>query len=351
MTSPGRVASLSLDLDDLWTYLRTRGDPSWEEYPSYLQVFVPRILDQLAHLGLHLTVFMVGIDATRPANIPLLRAFAERGHEIANHSFSHECWMQLHSRQRIVDELARTEAAVEAATGRRPIGFRGPGFSWSSDLLQVLAERGYRYDASTLPTFLGPVARMYFLATAPRLSPAERARRRGLFGPASAGLQPAGAYRWRLGEGRTLLEIPTTTIPGVRLPFHMSYLLYLRGMSRRLMVAYLRAALAACRAARIQPSFLLHPLDLLEAGDAPRLSFFPGMRLNVKVKRDAFVEALRMLSDEFEIVTMAAHAERLMAGPLAERTPPQAAVAVDARVSASGGDTPQRSRLDHASAP
>ena len=40
--------------------------------------------------------------------------------------------------------------------GRRPIGFPGPGFSWSPDLLEVLAERGYRYDASTLPTYLGP---------------------------------------------------------------------------------------------------------------------------------------------------------------------------------------------------
>jgi len=34
MTSrPRPIASVSLDLDDLWTYLRTRGDPAWETRP------------------------------------------------------------------------------------------------------------------------------------------------------------------------------------------------------------------------------------------------------------------------------------------------------------------------------
>ena len=40
--SPRPLASISLDLDDLWSYLKTHGDQSWPERPSYLDRFVPR---------------------------------------------------------------------------------------------------------------------------------------------------------------------------------------------------------------------------------------------------------------------------------------------------------------------
>ena len=36
---------LSLDLDNLWTYMKTRGDKGWNEFPSYLDVVVPRALE------------------------------------------------------------------------------------------------------------------------------------------------------------------------------------------------------------------------------------------------------------------------------------------------------------------
>ena len=37
-------ASLSLDLDNQWSYMKTHGDPAWESLPSYLDVVVPRAL-------------------------------------------------------------------------------------------------------------------------------------------------------------------------------------------------------------------------------------------------------------------------------------------------------------------
>jgi hypothetical protein len=38
------AASISLDLDNLWSYLKTQGVSGWESFPSYLDVVVPRIL-------------------------------------------------------------------------------------------------------------------------------------------------------------------------------------------------------------------------------------------------------------------------------------------------------------------
>lgn len=308
-------AALSFDLDNLWSYLKTHGDPGWSTYPTYLPRLIPPVLDWLAGRGQRLTFFVVGQDAVRTENAAPLAALAKAGHEIGNHSFDHEPWLHTYSRDRIAAEIERAEEAIVSVSGLRPDGFRGPGFSWSPDLLEVLAERGYRYDASTLPTFLGPIGRAYYFARS-RFEPEEKARRARLFGGLADGLRPSGAYRFSLPSGRRLTEIPVTTIPFLKTPFHLSYLLYLSRISESLMMAYLGLALAACRGAGIGPSFLLHPLDLLGPGDAPGLAFFPGMDINKKTKLRLASRVLDALADRFDIVPLGEFARGLESRPL-----------------------------------
>lgn len=314
MTKP--IASLSLDLDDLWSYQRTHGDPAWEQRGSYLPALMPPLLDLLDEAGCRITFFVVGADAATSANARWLHMVTDRGHEVGNHSFQHECWLHLYTRDQLEVDLVQAEEAIYSATSQRPLGFRGPGFSWSPLLLEVLAERGYLYDASTLPTFLAPLARAYFLATA-RMSAEQRRQRRELFGSFREGFRPVGTYRWRLPSGRRLLEIPVTTIPIVKTPFHMSYLIYLSRFSRKLMEAYLRAALVACRRMGVTPSFLLHPLDVLGAEQAPQLMFFPGMDVPGAEKRALVRQVLGTLAQNFTLVPMSAHAEQALAQELA----------------------------------
>jgi len=304
------LASVSLDLDNLWSYMKTHGDAGWESRPTYLPVFLPPVLDALDRLGLRITFFVVGVDAARAENAAALRSVTERGHEVGNHSFEHEPWLHRYPREQLEREIADAEEAIVGATGQRPIGFRGPGFSWSADLFEILLDRGYLYDASTLPTFLGPLARAYYFWTA-KLSPEDRAERAALFGSVRDGLRPIKAYRWRMANRRTLLEIPVTTFPGIRTPFHLSYLLYLSRISERLMLGYLRAAAAACRLTGTQPSFLLHPLDLLGGDQAPALAFFPGMDLTGERKRELFHRVLTVLGEYFTLVNMSTHARSL----------------------------------------
>ena len=127
------IASISLDLDNKWSYMKTHGDAGWESFPTYLDVVVPRVLDLFDELGITLTFFVVGQDADRDENHPALRSIADRGHEIGNHSYHHEPWLHLYSKDRIVEEFVRSEACIERATGQKTIGFRGPGFSYSQD--------------------------------------------------------------------------------------------------------------------------------------------------------------------------------------------------------------------------
>jgi len=304
--------SLSLDLDNQWSYMKTHGDAGWETFPTYLDAVVDNVLPALDRHGLRLTVFIVGQDAVLPKNGAALRAIAHAGHEIGNHSFHHEPWLHEQSREAVADELGRAEDAIAAATGKRPRGFRGPGFSLGPDILQVLVDRGYLYDASTFPTFLGPLARLYYFRQTRGLSDDERHKRRNLFGNLSDGLRSNVPYLWDVG-GRALLEIPVTTMPVTRAPIHMSYLLYLYAVDQRLALAYLEATIAACKLRGVEPSFLLHPLDFVSGDVIDALAFFPGMKVPTEHKLAFFDAVVHRLARDFTLVNMEAHAAAILA--------------------------------------
>jgi hypothetical protein len=297
--NPQPVGSLSLDLDNLWTYMRIHGDDGWERFPSYLDVVVPRFLEFLDERGLSITVFLVGKDATLDENRASLRSIAGAGHEIGNHSFMHEPWLHRYSDSAIDEEIARAHKAIASVTGSDPVGFRGPGFSLTPAVLESLKSRGYVYDTTTLPTFIGPLARRYYFRST-ELSEDQREEREALFGAFSDGFQANRPYEWEL-DGSRIIELPVSTFPFVKVPFHFSYLLYLSSMSDRLARSYFAAGMKMCRISRTGPSLLLHPLDFLGADDAPELEFFPGMDMKASTKIERLGRFVDRLTSEFDI--------------------------------------------------
>lgn len=304
-----RLATLSLDLDNKWSYLKTHGDSGWESLPSYLDLVVPRILDFLRQRNLTITFFIVGQDASLEKNQQALRCIAEAGHEIGNHSFNHEPWLHLYSEQEIETELARAEEHIERVTGQRPVGFRGPGYSLSSATLRVLARRGYEYDATTFPNLLNPLARLYYFMSS-NLSQEERRQRKALFGTLRDALSPVRPYQWRMDEG-TLTEIPVTTMPIFKLPIHFTYLLWLSTINHSLAILYFRSALRFCRWTSTPPSLLLHPLDFMGCDDDQDLDFFPGMKIPTQKKIMLLDSFLRLLTSQYQVVTMKYYATEL----------------------------------------
>lgn len=305
------MASLSLDLDNKWSYMKTHGDAGWKELPSYFDILVPRALDILDRLNLKITFFIVGQDAALEKNRESLKALADSGHEVGNHSFSHEPWLKRYSRNQVREDILSAHERIVEATGRIPRGFRGPGFSYSRDVLQALLENGYIFDASILPTYLGPIARTYYFWTA-KLTPEERRERKELFGSFQEGLQTVKAFKWQLNGGNGLLEIPVTTMPVFKTPFHLSYLIYLSRFSWLAASMYLRTSLLLCRITGTEPSFLLHPLDLLGGEEVPELAFFPGMELSAERKVWLFETVLRILAAHYRLVDMETHALSLL---------------------------------------
>ena len=314
------IASLSLDLDNKWSYMKTHGDAGWETFPTYLDVVVPRSLKFLRDRNLNITYFIVGQDADLEKNHESIAQISAANHEIGNHSFRHEPWLHLYSKQELIEEFERTENALEKITGKLPKGFRGPGYSLSPTVLEVLAERNYEYDCSTLPTFIAPLARAYYFFKSPEMSDEEREKRKKLFGKFSDGFQSLKPYKWQIGE-KSLVEIPVTTLPIFKTPIHASYVIYLSTFSRSLAKMYWRTALEMCKMTGTQLSLLLHPLDFLSGEDAPELKFFPAMNLPIEKKLEFVSEILESFTNKFEVVNMQKHAESVRLAEIPTRQP------------------------------
>ena len=116
---------------------------------------IPRLLDLFDRFGIRATFFVCGRDL--PAQAGAVAEMVRRGHEVANHSGAHRNgFARLTPAKKRADISAAGELIAQAA-GQAPVGFKSPGFSFSPDLLGVLAELGYLYDSSLLPTFYAPL--------------------------------------------------------------------------------------------------------------------------------------------------------------------------------------------------
>jgi len=306
MTTPKRIASLSVDLDNMWSYMKMHGVAGWETHPSYLDIVVPRMLTFFAERNLRATFMVIGQDAALDSNRAALASIAEHQHEIGNHSFHHDTWLHDHPEQAIRAEIDLAHEQISRATGQTPVGFRAPGFSVSPKTLRALSQRGYLYDASVFPNMLGPVAQLFFNRSS-KLSDDEKHRRRGVFGTFASARRPIKPFFWKVAQGSPadrMLEIPVTSMPVFRFPIHMTYIHYLGRYSPFLAMSYFRVALLACRLLGYQPSILLHPPDFLGSDDGLQLSFFPGMDVPRQRKLKILGQMVDELQKHYTVVTL-----------------------------------------------
>ncbi len=114
------------------------------------------ILHVLGQAEIYATIFVVGQDLLSADDVKAVRSLAHAGHDLGNHSFHHEPWLHLYDRDKIAYELDKTDELFKQVGGRHSLGFRGPGYSDSALVHELLSERGYRYCASQLSSCLGP---------------------------------------------------------------------------------------------------------------------------------------------------------------------------------------------------
>jgi peptidoglycan/xylan/chitin deacetylase (PgdA/CDA1 family) len=103
--------------------------------------YTPAVLAALHRHGIRATFFVVGRNAA--AHPSLVRAIADEGHHLANHSWSHPDLRHLPEAQ-VRDELQRTSELLEKATGRATTWFRAPGGDWAPVTMRVCSALGLR---------------------------------------------------------------------------------------------------------------------------------------------------------------------------------------------------------------
>ena len=113
-----------------------------------------RFLALADKLGFKYSIYVVGRDLENPRHRELVREWSRQGHEIGNHSWSHPIHLGSMSKPSIQREIERAHELITETTGREPRGFIAPGWSVSPQVLQVLMELRYLYDASPFPSWL-----------------------------------------------------------------------------------------------------------------------------------------------------------------------------------------------------
>jgi peptidoglycan/xylan/chitin deacetylase (PgdA/CDA1 family) len=104
------------------------------------EAFTPRVLDALAAAGATATFYVLGASVV--ASPALVREVVAAGHEIGNHTWSHQDLTRLSPRE-TRDEITRCAHAVEDLLGRPAAGFRPPRGELTGYALRVCAELGY----------------------------------------------------------------------------------------------------------------------------------------------------------------------------------------------------------------
>ena len=235
MTIPGFV---QVDVDGLWAVRQCYGrpesgtfheDPCWEEG-------VPRLEVLFRRAGIPAGFFIVGRDMEHDRKRRQARKLVYRGYEIGNHSYTHRIGLTAEPAGLVLQEIRRTDRALRQL-GTEPAGFRAPGYDVDSRIHRMLRRTGYLYDASVLPTYLGPLLRL-----ASSYAAGKWLFWRRQFGRISYGRAPRTPYFPRRHKIRKhewpeeipdLLEIPVGVTPALHLPLTGALLLTMSASRRR----------------------------------------------------------------------------------------------------------------------
>ncbi len=249
---------IHVDVDDLWAIGECYGIRIPEPFRHHVyDDGLPRLLGLLEQLSIRATFFVCGADLESEKCVALLRDVIRRGHKLANHSFSHHLAFRNLDEPRLRDEILRTHRLAEDQLGIKMLGFRAPGYAWSRRLVRILAELGYLYDSSLMPSPFGWVFRLLDrqLSRAMGASTSLQKTQFPRFTDAWHALRPYEIV-WR--DTLRIWELPVAAAPVLRIPMQASVCLQLGPRY----FAFLRKLLKLCPMTPFV--FLLHGADLTD---------------------------------------------------------------------------------------
>jgi peptidoglycan-N-acetylglucosamine deacetylase len=286
-----RLCAVSVDLDQIAEYRAIHGLAPARACHAVYDVALERMAAFARAERIPLTLFAVGKDLERPECAAALLRVATEGHVVESHSFGHRYDLARLSAGAIDAEVRGGADAIRAVTGRRPRGFRSPGYAICDALLDSLEREGVVFDASLLPSPSYYAAKLGALA----LHAARGRASRSVVHHPRTMVASRQAYRparpWYRRGGSGLVELPMATTRRLRLPV-IGTALALGGVGGARMLA------RGCAGDELV-SLELHGIDFLDASDgledlAPHQ---PDLRIPVGKKQRAIGAALDVFRD------------------------------------------------------
>jgi len=148
------VNALTIDVEEYFCYAYPDATLSRDQWARLESRVVPQTLETLDILedhGIRATFFLLGWVAEREPF--LVREIRDRGHEIGSHGYGHDLAYQ-QTPEDFRDDVKRSIDVITDVTGEMPLGYRAPSFSIGHNALwalDIVAELGFRYDASIYP--------------------------------------------------------------------------------------------------------------------------------------------------------------------------------------------------------
>jgi hypothetical protein len=281
---------VSVDLDAVHHYRRIHGLPARREGAHVVhEIAVARALRFAAEHGAPLTFFAVAEDLERASSARVLADAARAGHAVESHSSTHP-YDLVRLGDRIAREVGESFDVIERAVGRRPRGFRAPGYTVSDAVLDALEREGALFDSSVFPSWP-----YYALKAAALGALALRGRHSAsILGDPRVLLAPTEPYRpgdrWYERGSRSLVEIPIRVTRVVRAPVFGGSISLSGPSGARLLVR-------ACGAPACF-NLELHALDFLDAADglADLAPHQPELRIPLARRRASLDAAMRELA-------------------------------------------------------
>ncbi len=297
-----RAAAVNVDVDSLYLYYRLHGFEEDDANNAVWTAGVRRFAELFDELGVHGTFFVVAEDLERwPEAKKIAAELVEAGHEIGSHTFSHPYDLTRRSEEEIEHELKRSHETLSEVVGRPITGFRAPGYTITTAILERMESLGYAYDSSLFP------CPPYYLAKASVMALMRlRGRRSDAILDRPSIMWQRRTPHWRSG----IRELPITVLPGLRAPFIGTSLLMMGRAGYRAIRPWVRST-----------SFVnleFHGIDLCDLaidGIDPVLLKQPDLRVPLDEKLALFREVITDLRDGWNLDTLENLAPTLVPAP------------------------------------
>ena len=299
-TPPERKLIISVDVDSPIKLLKFHkiGNVVFDQgmLEKFYKTSWDRALEFFHSLGIKATFFVVGDELEGSEAIrDVVRRAHGAGHEIENHTYSHPFGLAGFPEDKIKEEITRCNEVIEKTTGVAPVGFRSPGYSVNSKVVNAAADLGLSYDSSGFWSILNPVLRIFH----------RQLFKNGLsnpdFGHVTRRLLQhpyfPSAGNWMVPDegARQFLELPFPRTNILGLPFYNNFNLwalppYTNYVSEHIARPYLM--------------YLFHIIEFVDLSDGlpEELAAHPNVNMSVREKMKRSAGIVSRLMERYELV-------------------------------------------------